>query len=128
MTVELLPGVTGVLVLANGTVLQGVGVGATGVLTYRATVQSEAVNQEARLDLVADIMASGEDVTEPPELSGRDKIRLAFCYPTPETIHEGIRRLATVIQQETELVETFQPPVRRDVPGSHFQSPPPDLT
>ena len=31
MTVELLPGVTGVLVLANGTVLQGVGVGATGL-------------------------------------------------------------------------------------------------
>ena len=30
MTVELLPGVTGVLVLADGTVLQGVGVGATG--------------------------------------------------------------------------------------------------
>ncbi len=30
MTVELLPGVTGVLVLANGTVLQGIGVGATG--------------------------------------------------------------------------------------------------
>lgn len=30
MTVELLPGVTGVLVLANGTVLQGVGVGAVG--------------------------------------------------------------------------------------------------
>ncbi|HVK42570.1 MAG TPA: glutamine-hydrolyzing carbamoyl-phosphate synthase small subunit [Phenylobacterium sp.] len=30
MTVELLPGVTGVLVLADGTVLQGVGVGAVG--------------------------------------------------------------------------------------------------
>ncbi len=30
MTVELLPGVTGVLVLANGTVLQGIGVGAAG--------------------------------------------------------------------------------------------------
>jgi len=30
MTVELLQGVTGVLVLANGTVLQGIGVGATG--------------------------------------------------------------------------------------------------
>lgn len=30
MTTELLPGVTGVLVLANGVVLQGVGVGATG--------------------------------------------------------------------------------------------------
>lgn len=59
---------------------------------------------------------------------GRDKIRLAFCYPTPETIHEGIRRLASVIQQETELFETFQPPVRFDSPESHFQSPPPDLT
>lgn len=30
MTIELLPGVTGVLVLANGTVLQGLGVGAVG--------------------------------------------------------------------------------------------------
>jgi len=30
MTTELLPGVTGVLVLADGTVLQGIGVGATG--------------------------------------------------------------------------------------------------
>ena len=59
---------------------------------------------------------------------GRDKIRLAFCYPTPETIHEGIRRLSSVIHQETELFETFQPPVRLDSPESHFQSPPPDLT
>ena len=30
MTRDLLPGVTGVLALANGTVLQGIGVGATG--------------------------------------------------------------------------------------------------
>ncbi|WP_304219583.1 hypothetical protein, partial [Phenylobacterium aquaticum] len=30
MTTELLPGVTGVLVLADGTVLQGLGVGAVG--------------------------------------------------------------------------------------------------
>lgn len=59
--------------------------------------------------------------------SGRDKIRLAFCYPTPDTIHEGVRRLETVIRQETELVETFRPPAHSTQPDSHFQSPPPDL-
>jgi DNA-binding transcriptional MocR family regulator len=59
---------------------------------------------------------------------GRDRIRLAFCYPTPETIHEGIRRLGEVIRQETELVETFNPPIRANDPASHVSSPPPDLT
>ena len=58
---------------------------------------------------------------------GRDKIRLAFCYPTPETIHEGIRRLEGVIRQETELFDTFHPPARGDESDKHFQSPPPDL-
>lgn len=58
---------------------------------------------------------------------GRDKIRLAFCYPTPDTIHEGIRRLEGVIRQETELFETFQPPARGTESDQHFQSPPPDL-
>lgn len=58
---------------------------------------------------------------------GRDKIRLAFCYPTPDTIHEGVRRLATVIEQETELFDTFHPTTRADASDAHFQSPPPDL-
>lgn len=59
---------------------------------------------------------------------GRDRIRLAFCYPTPDTIHEGISRLAEVIRQETELVETFNPPRRPVDPATHVSSPPPDLT
>jgi DNA-binding transcriptional MocR family regulator len=59
---------------------------------------------------------------------GRDRIRLAFCYPTPDTIHEGIRRLAEVIRQETELVETFNPPRRPVDAATHVSSPPPDLT
>ncbi len=58
---------------------------------------------------------------------GRDKIRLAFCYPTTEAIHEGIRRLEGVIRQEAELVETFRPPARGPHADQHFQSPPPDL-
>ena len=38
---------------------------------------------------------------------GRNKMRLAFCYPTPEFIREGIRRLSTVINGELELLSTF---------------------
>jgi 2-aminoadipate transaminase len=38
---------------------------------------------------------------------GRSNIRLAFCYPTPDFIREGIRRLSTVINGELELLTTF---------------------
>jgi 2-aminoadipate transaminase len=38
---------------------------------------------------------------------GRNNIRLAFCYPTPEFIREGIRRLSTVVNGEQELLNTF---------------------
>jgi 2-aminoadipate transaminase len=39
--------------------------------------------------------------------NGRNNIRLSFCYPTPEFIREGIRRLTTVINGELELLNTF---------------------
>lgn len=38
---------------------------------------------------------------------GRDHMRLSFCYPTPERIHEGIRRLSTVIDNELETTQLF---------------------
>jgi len=38
---------------------------------------------------------------------GRTNLRLAFCYPTPEFIREGIRRLSTVVNGELELLTTF---------------------
>lgn len=38
---------------------------------------------------------------------GRDSMRLSYCHPTPERIHEGVRRLAGVIESELELVQTF---------------------
>lgn len=31
---------------------------------------------------------------------GRDKLRLSFCYPTPENIREGVRRLGETIKAE----------------------------
>ncbi len=39
--------------------------------------------------------------------SGSDHMRLSFCYPTPERIREGVRRLAGVVTGERELVELF---------------------
>ncbi|MEY2847998.1 MAG: hypothetical protein RI885_663 [Actinomycetota bacterium] len=40
---------------------------------------------------------------------GRRQIRLSFCYPTPEAIRLGIRRLATVVDGELELLDAFVP-------------------
>jgi len=39
--------------------------------------------------------------------SGRNAMRLSFCYPTPDAIREGIRRLATVINGELALLDEF---------------------
>jgi hypothetical protein len=38
---------------------------------------------------------------------GRQNIRLSFCYPTSEMIKVGIARLATVINGELDLLNTF---------------------
>ena len=38
---------------------------------------------------------------------GRQNMRLSFCYPTPASIRVGIRRLATVIRSELDLLDTF---------------------
>ena len=57
---------------------------------------------------------------------GRHEIRLSFCYPTPDRIRTGVRRLANVINGELELLETFGSSARERVqPG--VSMPPPDL-
>lgn len=38
---------------------------------------------------------------------GAQSMRLSYCYPTPERIREGVRRLVGVIEEEMELRETF---------------------
>jgi DNA-binding transcriptional MocR family regulator len=38
---------------------------------------------------------------------GRQQLRLSFCYPTPEQITLGIRRLATVVRGELDLLADF---------------------
>lgn len=38
---------------------------------------------------------------------GHDHMRLSFCFPTPENIREGVRRLSQVVAAEAELVDMF---------------------
>ncbi len=39
--------------------------------------------------------------------SGRRSLRLSYCYPDPDRIREGVRRLAGVVEDEIELAHTF---------------------
>lgn len=38
---------------------------------------------------------------------GTDHMRLSFCYPEPDRIREGVRRLAGVVNAEKQLVDLF---------------------
>jgi DNA-binding transcriptional MocR family regulator len=62
--------------------------------------------------------------------SGRSHLRLAFCYPPPEEIREGIRRLATVVRGEQDLLSAFSPPeqVASHRYDPHVASPPPNIS
>ena len=57
---------------------------------------------------------------------GAQSIRLSYCYPTPERIREGVRRLTGVIDDELELRETFGATAR----GVHrgYEAPNSDLS
>ncbi len=59
---------------------------------------------------------------------GRDAIRLSCCYPTPERIREGIRRMAGVIDDELDLLTTFSGTgALTSRPTTSVVTPPPDL-
>jgi 2-aminoadipate transaminase len=57
---------------------------------------------------------------------GSQCMRLSYCFPPPDRIREGVRRLATVIEQELELRETFGPMHLRR--GRGVEAPDPGLT
>jgi len=61
--------------------------------------------------------------------SGRQNLRLSFCYPTPENIQVGIRRLATVINGERDLLATFAGTgsLTPNSAGDNVIAPPPDM-
>ncbi|WP_328891756.1 hypothetical protein [Streptomyces sp. NBC_00316] len=55
--------------------------------------------------------------------SGSRQMRLSYCYPTPERIHEGKRRLAAVLESEMNLARTFAGVGSHRIPGSRAPSP-----
>ena len=59
---------------------------------------------------------------------GRHNMRLSFCYPNPDTIRLGIRRLTTVINGELDLLDTFAGTGQLEVirQSNHVSSPPPN--
>lgn len=60
---------------------------------------------------------------------GRQNMRLSFCFPTPESIRLGVRRLATVVSGEQELIDTFRGTGVLNLASSetHTSTPPSDL-
>jgi len=63
---------------------------------------------------------------------GRQSLRLSYCYPEPDRIREGVRRLAGVIEAELEVLATFgttsdHPGLRSDRPDTSASAPAPNL-
>jgi len=68
----------------------------------------EGIDSKAMLPLaVTELVAYTPGTAFFANGGGRENLRISFCYPTPENINLGIKRLATVINRQTELLETF---------------------
>lgn len=72
-------------------------------LTLPEGFDSRAMLPRAVTALVAYVPGTGFYV----DGRGARELRLSFCYPTPERIKEGVRRFASVVEQELQLIETF---------------------
>jgi 2-aminoadipate transaminase len=48
--------------------------------------------------------------------AGSEYLRLSYCFPEPDRIREGVRRLAEVVRAEAELRSTFGPPAPPGTP------------
>lgn len=61
---------------------------------------------------------------------GRHNMRISFCYPTPEQIRVGIRRLANVVNGELDLLQTFTSsgPLTQRKSSQSFNAPPPNMS
>jgi 2-aminoadipate transaminase len=58
---------------------------------------------------------------------GRSNLRLSYCYPEPDRIREGVRRLAAVLEEEVELRETFGSAGSTRPNRPQSESPSPDM-
>lgn len=60
--------------------------------------------------------------------AGTGSMRLSYCFPEPDRIREGVRRLANVIDHELELMATYGRPTQHvDHRAAGSGTPPPQL-
>jgi 2-aminoadipate transaminase len=72
-------------------------------LTLPEGLDAKAMAPRAIADRVAYVPGTGFYA----DGQGRRNMRLSYCYPEPDRIREGVRRLASVVEREIELRDTF---------------------
>ena len=88
-------------------------------LTLPEGLDATAMLPRAVAALVAYVPGTGFYV----DGQGRQNLRLSYCYPEPDRIREGVRRLASVMESELELVNTFGPSAAASRSGSSVPAP-----
>lgn len=70
-------------------------------------LDARAMLPRAVASLVAYVPGTGFFLGEAEQEAHRRTMRLSYCYPAPERIVEGVRRLGNVIDAELGLLQTF---------------------
>ncbi len=100
-------------------------------VTLPEGLDARAMLPRAVAALVAYVPGTGFYVGDAEQEANRRSLRLSYCYPTPERIQEGVRRLGNVIDDELGLLATFgqTPPgaVRAHNDEALMTTPAPDL-
>ncbi len=76
-------------------------------VTLPEGVDARAMLPRAVAQLVAYVPGTGFYAGPAQQEANRRSLRLSYCYPTPERIVEGVRRLGNVIDDELALLGTF---------------------
>ena len=72
-------------------------------VTLPEGLDATAMLPRAISELVAYVPGSGFFV----DGQGTSNLRLSYCYPDPDRIREGVRRLASVVEAELDIARTF---------------------
>ncbi|MDA2987811.1 MAG: PLP-dependent aminotransferase family protein, partial [Actinomycetota bacterium] len=87
-------------------------------------LDATAMLPRAIAELVAYVPGTGFYV----DGQGSSNLRLSYCYPDPDRIREGVRRLASVVETELEIARTFGTASGTDAPGAgEAATPGPDV-
>ena len=87
-------------------------------------LDATAMLPRAIAELVAYVPGTGFYV----DGQGSANMRLSYCYPDPDRIREGVRRLASVVETELDIARTFGTASGSDAPSAgEAATPAPDL-